>query len=171
MRVPLHIWNLTTRITIVSIHVIWVIEYRLLVGVDRMVVGLLSKQFFFFHLHQFNLSSTYLVFMGKKRPSTQFDDKIRIFDCWIFFSKLHLVQLQSSLDIRNTGRNIVSFHILYNLVRNLSQYILQINIILIVGTHLVFNWGGRHKATAVSRHSFIFVYWVTDISLKDPRST
>ena len=30
---------LTTRITIVSIHVIWVIEYRLLVGVDRMVVG------------------------------------------------------------------------------------------------------------------------------------
>ena len=65
---------MTTRITIVSIHVIWVIEYRLLVGVDRMVVGLLSKQFFFFHLHQFNLSSTYLVFMGKKMPSTQFDD-------------------------------------------------------------------------------------------------
>ena len=23
--------------------------------------------------------------MGKKMPSTQFDDKIRIFDCWIFF--------------------------------------------------------------------------------------
>ena len=49
--------------------------------------GLLSKQFFFFHLHQFNLSSTYLVFMGKKMPSTQFEDKIRIFDCWIFFSQ------------------------------------------------------------------------------------